>query len=118
MRKSDGMAAYFAWFLGVIPLVIVTIAVAEWVFVPTVAYVILGFPVMRWRSRVRRTNKFIAMTSRRGEALQVKPPMNEHYAQKLAEYDRKRDALISDRSHEHPGGERPAAPAPDAPPEP
>ena len=84
MHKSEGMSNMMLWMLGLLVLVGVGLKVGTWLLVVAMAYGMIGFPVMRWRSRVSRTNKFIASTRKYGVPLVAPPEMNADFVRDLA----------------------------------
>jgi hypothetical protein len=89
IRKTSTMRGYLRWWLGMVPAI-----AAPFVYTPlfalTVAYVIVGFPVAMWRSKVARTNQFILHARKTGHLLEAPKDAGSEIAEGLRDYDYRR----------------------------
>jgi hypothetical protein len=73
----------------------------------TIGYVIVGFPVAMWRSKVARTNQFVLHARRTGLLLEAPKDASSELAQGLSDYEYRRrnqqavtEPLVPDKTEE------------------
>ena len=83
------MRGYLRWWLGMLPAMALPFVYPP-LFVATVAYVVIGFPVAMWRSKVARTKQFVLHARRTGLVLEAPKDASSALAEGLSDYEYRR----------------------------
>ena len=83
------MRGYLRWWLGMVPAIALPFAYPPLIAL-TIGYVVLGFPIAMWRSKVARTNQFVLHARKTGHVLEAPKEAGAEIAEGLRDYEYRR----------------------------
>jgi hypothetical protein len=83
------MRGYLRWWLGMVPAIALPFLYPP-LIAGTIAYIVLGFPVAMWRSKVARTNQFMLHARKTGNVLEAPKDASSLVAEGLRDYEYRR----------------------------